>query len=294
MRKVRALPPLPRRKADTHKGTYGRVIVLAGSVGMTGAACLTSKAALRSGAGLVILGIPKSLNQIVATKLTCVMTKPLPETKEQTLSYKARDDIVAMSQRTQVVALGPGLSQNPDTKKLVLYLLENLGGCLVVDADAINALAEKPDVLDKVKAEIILTPHPGEMDRLMGPKQSNSSRIRSRRVEVVTEFVKKHPHVILVLKGHKTLVAHRDELYECTTGNPGMASAGTGDVLTGLIAGLWAQRWASAFEAARLGVYLHGLAGDMASKVTGEFSLIATDVLDTLPKALSAYGKKPG
>lgn len=292
MRKIKTLPLLPRREADTHKGTYGRVLVLAGSVGMTGAACLTSEAALRGGAGLVVLGIPKSLNPIVASKLTCVITKPLPETREQTFSYKARDEIVAMSQAAQAVALGPGLSQNPDTKRLVLYLLENLGGCLVVDADAINALAEKSDVLGRVKADVILTPHPGEMDRLMGLDQSSSSRIRSRRVVVAAEFVKRYPHVTLVLKGHRTLVARGDELYECMTGNPGMASAGTGDVLTGLIAGLWAQRWASAFEVARLGVYLHGLAGDMASKVTGEFSLTATDVLDALPGAFVAYGRK--
>lgn len=294
MRQIRTLPPLPKRKADTHKGTYGRVLVIAGSAGMTGAACMTSKAALRSGAGLVTLGIPESLNPIVASKLTCTITKPLPETKEQTLSYKARHEIIEMSQRAQAVALGPGLSQNPDTKRLVLWLLENLGGHLVVDADGLNALAEEPSILNKAKADIILTPHPGEMDRLMGSGQTSSSRVRKhgQRVKVVTEFVKKHPNVTLVLKGHRSLVAHNDRLYVCTTGNPGMASAGTGDVLTGLIAGLWAQGWASAFEAAGLGVYLHGLAGDMARDVVGECSLIATDILDTLPRAFVAYGKK--
>ncbi|MFQ5862304.1 MAG: NAD(P)H-hydrate dehydratase [Candidatus Brocadiales bacterium] len=293
MRQVRVLPVLPKRKADTHKGTYGRVLVLAGSVGMTGAACLASKAALRSGAGLVTLGIPESLNPIVASKLTCVITKPLPETRKHTLSYRARQEIVEMSQGAQVVALGPGLSQNPDTKELILWLLENLTGCLVVDADGVNALAERPGVLNKVKANIILTPHPGEMDRLMRLSPANSSRIHSQRVKVITRFVRKYPHIALVLKGHKTLVAYKNELYVCTTGNPGMASAGTGDVLTGLIAGLWAQGWASTFEAARLGVYLHGLAGDIARDVMGEFSLIATDVLDALPKAFAAYGKKP-
>lgn len=292
MKQVRALPPLPKRKANTHKGTYGRVLVLAGSVGMTGAACMASEAALRGGAGLVTLGVPESLNPIVASKLTCVITRPLPETKEHTLSYKARREIVEMSRRAQVVALGPGLSQNPDTKKLVLWLLENLGGCLVVDADGINALAKSPDILNKVKADIILTPHPGEMDRLMRLGPDKSSGVRSQREKVVARFVKKYPHVTLVLKGYKTLVAYKDGLYVCTTGNPGMASAGTGDVLTGLIAGLWAQGWASAFEAARLGVYLHGLAGDMARDVMGEFSLVATDVLDALPKAFVAYGKK--
>ncbi len=292
MRRIRTLPPLPKRKADTHKGTYGRVLILAGSVGMTGAACLAARAALRGGAGLVTLGIPKSLNTIVASKLTCVMTRPLPETREQSLSLKAGQEIAEMSQNAQVVALGPGLSQNPDTKRLVLWLLENLDGHLLLDADGINAVAGEPGALNRVKAQVILTPHPGEMDRLMGFDRTGSSRTSSRRLKAVTEFAKEYPHATLVLKGHKSLVVHKDKLYENTTGNPGMASAGTGDVLTGMIAGLWAQGWASAFEASALGVYLHGLAGDLARDVTGEYSLIATDVLDALPGAFIAYGKK--
>lgn len=292
MRRIRTLPPLPKRKADTHKGTYGRVLILAGSVGMTGAACLAARAALRGGAGLVTLGIPKSLNTIVASKLTCVMTRPLPETREQSLSLKAGQEIAEMSQNAQVVALGPGLSQNPDTKRLVLWLLENLDGHLLLDADGINAVAGEPGALNRVKAQVILTPHPGEMDRLMGFDRTGSSRTSSRRLKAVTEFAKEYPHATLVLKGHKSLVVHKDKLYENTTGNPGMASAGTGDVLTGMIAGLWAQGWASAFEASALSVYLHGLAGDLAHDVTGEYSLIATDVLDALPGAFFAYGKK--
>ena len=292
MRRIRTLPPLPKRKADTHKGTYGRVLILAGSVGMTGAACLAARAALRGGAGLVTLGIPKSLNTIVASKLTCVMTRPLPETREQSLSLKAGQEIAEMSQNAQVVALGPGLSQNPDTKRLVLWLLENLDGHLLLDADGINAVAGEPGALNRVKAQVILTPHPGEMDRLMGFDRTGSSRTSSRRLKAVTEFAKEYPHATLVLKGHKSLVVHKDKLYENTTGNPGMASAGTGDVLTGMIAGLWAQGWASAFEASALGVYLHGLAGDLARDVTGEYPLIATDVLDALPGAFIAYGKK--
>ncbi|MEE9488382.1 MAG: NAD(P)H-hydrate dehydratase [Candidatus Brocadiales bacterium] len=292
MRRIRTLPPLPKRKADTHKGTYGRVLILAGSVGMTGAACLAARAALRGGAGLVTLGIPKSLNTIVASKLTCVMTRPLPETREQSLSLKAGQEIAEMSQNAQVVALGPGLSQNPDTKRLVLWLLENLDGHLLLDADGINAVAGEPGALNRVKAQVILTPHPGEMDRLMGFDRTGSSRTSSRRLKAVTEFAKEYPHATLVLKGHKSLVVHKDKLYENTTGNPGMASAGTGDVLTGMIAGLWAQGWASAFEASALGVNLHGLAGDLARDVTGEYSLIATDVLDALPGAFIAYGEK--
>jgi NAD(P)H-hydrate epimerase len=259
---------------------------------MTGAACLAARAALRGGAGLVTLGIPKSLNTIVASKLTCVMTRPLPETREQSLSLKAGQEILEMSQSAQVVALGPGLSQSPGTKRLVLWLLENLDGHLLLDADGLNAVAGEPGALNRVKAQVILTPHPGEMDRLMGFDRTGSSRTSSRRLKAVTKFAKEYPHATLVLKGHKSLVVHKDKLYENTTGNPGMASAGTGDVLTGLIAGLWAQGWASAFEASALGVYLHGLAGDLARDVTGENSLIATDVLDALPGAFIAYGKK--
>lgn len=292
VKRIKTLPALPKRKADTHKGTYGRVLILAGSVGMTGAACLAARAALRGGAGLVTLGIPKSLNTTVASKLTCVMTRPLPETREQSLSLKAGEEIVEMSRNAQVVALGPGLSRNPGTKRLVLWLLKNLDGRVVLDADGLNAVADEPGALNGAKARLILTPHPGEMDRLMGLDKTNSSRTGSRRLKVVTEFVKKYPHVTLVLKGYKSLVAHNDRLYECTTGNPGMASAGTGDVLTGLIAGLWAQGWTSAFDASALGVYLHGLAGDLARDVVGEYSLIATDVLDALPGAFVAYGKK--
>lgn len=290
MQLIKRLPVLQGRRADTHKGDYGRILVLAGSVGMTGAACLCAEAALRGGAGLVTLGIPEGLNPIVASKLTCVITRPLPETADKTLSYQARKGILEMSKKTQVVALGPGLSQNPETRRLVLWLLENLRVPLVVDADGINALATRPEVLKKIERDIILTPHPGEMARLLG--LGSPDEVQARRREVAANFVMEYPHVTLVLKGHKTLVADSKNFYVNTTGNPGMASAGTGDVLTGLIAGLWGQGQLTAFQAAQLGTYLHGLAGNMARQDKGETSLIATDVLEMLPRAFLTYEKR--
>lgn len=286
MYEVKALPKIHPRKPDTHKGDYGNVLVLAGSRGMTGAACLCSSAALRAGAGIVTLGIPESLHGIVASKLTCVMTHPLPETHVKTLSDLGRQDILDFSRRFDVVAIGPGLSQYLETKKLVLWLLQSLDIPMVLDADGINALADNPGVLHQVKKQIILTPHPGEMARLTGV--SSTQEIQSRRLEVSQMFVRDRANVTLVLKGHQTLVMNEEKFYVNTTGNPGMATAGAGDVLTGMISAFLGQNY-TPFDAAQLGVYLHGLAGDLAAREVGEISLIATDILDNLPKAFMVY-----
>src|SRR5574337_969826 len=276
------------RKPDTHKGDYGRVLVLAGSSGMTGAACLCSSAALRAGAGLVTLGIPESLHGIVASKLTCVMTHPLPETHLKTLSELGRQDILDFSQRFDVVAIGPGLSQYLETRRLVLWLLQSLDRPIVLDADGINALADDPKILQQIKKQIVLTPHPGEMARLLGIPSTRE--IQSKRLEVSKMFVKGKNNATLVLKGHQTLVVNEEKFYINKTGNPGMATAGAGDVLTGMIAAFLGQNYPP-FEAAQLGVYLHGLAGDLAAQEMGEISIIATDILDKLPKAFLAYNE---
>jgi NAD(P)H-hydrate epimerase len=287
MQKVIKLPTLPKRKADTHKGDYGRVLVLAGSVGMTGAACMCSEAVLRGGAGLVTLGIPESLYPIVASGLSfAVMTRPLPETEQKTLSYRAVDTIKDLAQGFDVLAIGPGLSRNPETQELVLWLLENIPLMMVVDADALNAAAIRPAVLDGIKGNCVVTPHPGEMARLLG--WASAEEVQRDRVGAVEEFIKRYTNLTVVLKGHRTLVADSQRIYLNPTGNPGMASAGTGDVLTGLIAALLAQGVAP-FEAAQLGVYLHGLAGDLAAKEKGETSMIATDLLEKLPEAFKAH-----
>ncbi len=286
MYEIKELPKIPSRKPDTHKGDYGRILVLAGSRGMTGAACLCSNAALRAGAGLVTLGIPESLHAIVASQLTCVMTHPLPETHVKTFSELGRQDILDFSQRFDVVAIGPGVSQYPETKKLVLWLLQSLDCPIVLDADGISALADNPGVLHQIKKQIILTPHPGEMARLLG--LSSPQDIQSKRLETSQMFVKDKSKVTLVLKGYETIVMNEEKFYINTTGNPGMATAGSGDVLTGMIAAFLGQNY-TPFEAAQLGVYLHGVAGDFAARELGEISIIATDILDKLPKAILSY-----
>ena len=286
MYEVKDIPKISSRKPDTHKGDYGRVLVLAGSSGMTGAACLCSTAALRAGAGVVTLGIPESLHGIVASKLTCVMTHPLPETHVKTLSELGRQDIIDFSQRFDVVAIGPGLSQYTETKRLVLWLLQALDRPIVLDADGINALADNPGALDKIKKQIIITPHPGEMARLLGG--FSTKEVQSKRLEISKMFVRGRNNVTLVLKGYRTIVIDNEKFYVNETGNPGMATAGAGDVLTGMIAALLGQQYPP-FEAAQLGVYLHGLAGDFAAQEMGEISMIATDILDKLPKVFLAY-----
>ncbi|HHT9125597.1 MAG TPA: NAD(P)H-hydrate dehydratase [Candidatus Brocadiia bacterium] len=294
MRQIKKLPKIPSRIPDTHKGDYGRVFVLAGSVGMTGAAYLCAKAVLRSGTGLVTLGIPESLNPIMASKLTCVMTRPLPETNAKTLSKDAKNVILDLIENYDVVVMGPGLSQHPDTKHLILQLLEQINKPIVLDADGINALVGNVDVLNRIKENIVLTPHPGEMARLVGLQSAGD--VQKNRLEIARQFVKPRENVILVLKGFNTLVIDKNCYYINKTGNPGMATAGSGDVLTGMIGGLIGQAVGAGFkpaligfEATQLSVYLHGFAGDIAAKEKGEISMIASDILDALPEAFLQY-----
>ena len=273
---------IPRRAADAHKGTFGKVLVIAGSVGMTGAAALTSMAALRSGAGMVMLGLPESLNPIAEVKLTEVMTTPLPETEARSLSTAALERIEELLTWADVVALGPGLSRHPDTFDLVHHLLPRLEHPAVVDADGLNAIARDPEVLSRIRGPLVLTPHAGELARLSDieiPLETND------RIGAVRSLAEKHD-LVGVFKGAPTLIAGpQGGLYINTTGNPGMATAGTGDVLTGMIAGFLAQG-CSPIDAARLGVFLHGLAGDVIVERMGEWSLAAGDLLDGIAEAI--------
>jgi len=296
MVQVKKLPELTPRKKDTHKGSYGRVLVLAGSPGMTGAAYLSSKAALRSGSGIVTLGIPESLNPIMETKLTCVMTYPLPETEASTLSNRGRKEILKLCESHDVVALGPGLSQQPETRELILWLLKNIDCTMVIDADGLNALANNVNVLHKIKQNVVLTPHPGEMSRLTGLRSAKD--VQKERLDTATQFVKSiqkklgdKKKLVLVLKGDKTIVADYKKVYVNRTGNPGMATAGVGDVLTGIIVSLAGQGF-DVFSASQLGVYIHGLAGDIAAKKKGELSMTASDIIDCLPDAFIKYKKE--
>ena len=292
---------IPCRPNYSHKGTYGRVFVLAGSTGMTGAAVLASQAALRTGAGLVTLGIPKSLNPIVESKLSEVMTTPLPETTDGSLALSAKPQILEFIERTTaVLAIGPGLSRHPETENLIQSLVHELNCPTVIDADGLNALASgKTDrhpsgsnannLLASLPPLTVLTPHPGEMARLTGLSVAD---IEQDRIGVAQRFSLKHG-VTIILKGVPTVIAlDTGEVWINSTGNPGMAGGGMGDVLTGLIAGLVAQGL-QVSEAGVLGVYLHGLAGDISAGSTGMHGLIAGDVLDAIPEAIERSRRRP-
>jgi hydroxyethylthiazole kinase-like uncharacterized protein yjeF len=277
---------LLRRKTDSHKGDFGHVLILAGSANYSGAAALCSRACLRSGAGLVTVGIPKSLNKsFIKIKPVEAMTLPLPETKQASLSGPAFNKIRQFSSKVDVMVIGPGLSRNKSTQALIRKLIKNTNKSLVLDADGLNALAGNLDILDKKRntlANKVLTPHPQEMARLLGV---SAQLVQKNRKKVAKDFVTRY-NIILVLKGHETLVAQADkEIYLNRTGNPGMAKAGSGDVLAGMIAAFLAQGL-NGFEAAKNAVYLHGLAGDLAAKDKSQIAMIASDIIDNIPRAI--------
>jgi len=275
-----------RRNPHCYKNNFGHVLIMAGSPRMMGAAALTCSAAMRAGAGLTTLGIPKSLNLTAQKKISpVIMTLPLCETKQKTLSVRAFAQIEKEIARYDVLALGPGLSQNDSTQKLILKIISSVNKSLVLDADALNAIRAKPSILRKTKSVKILTPHPGEMSRLTG---HSTKFIENNRVAVAKKFANQS-HCIVILKGHKTIVASFDgKIFINTTGNVGMATAGSGDVLTGIIAAFLAQGIDS-FDAAKIAVFIHGKAGDMAARQKGKASLLATDILDSLPIALKNF-----
>lgn len=275
-------PAFPRRDAAAHKGTFGHVLVIAGSVGKTGAAALASLAAQRAGAGLVTLAIPHSLNDVMEVKLTEVMTEPVPETEERSIGREARDRLLALAEGKGAVAIGPGLSTHPSTQKLVHELLPSLGVPVVLDADGINALAGQADLLARAGGPVILTPHPGELSRLLGLPRDEVVR---RRIPLAQEVAGRF-NVTLVLKMARTIVASpAGAVAIVPTGNPGMATGGTGDVLTGLIAGLLAQGVTPGL-AAPAGAYIHGLAGDLAAARLGQEAMLAGDLLEAVPAAV--------
>lgn len=272
----------PKRGADAHKGDFGHVLVIAGSAGYTGAAYLTSQAAVLSGSGLVTLAVGKGIYEIMASKLTEVMVRPYFETKDSSLSLLAEKDLIKFSEKCDVVAIGPGISQNKETQGLIKNMIGKLEKPVVLDADGINAVAGHPDLLKEARAGIVLTPHPGEFSRLTG---KDITEIQKNRKDIALGFATLY-NTVLVLKGHDTVVAGpKGELYINETGNSGMATGGTGDVLTGVIASFIGQGMDN-FDAAVLGSYFHGLAGDLALKEKGALSLIATDILNKLPDVL--------
>ncbi|PWB46308.1 MAG: bifunctional ADP-dependent NAD(P)H-hydrate dehydratase/NAD(P)H-hydrate epimerase [Candidatus Methylomirabilota bacterium] len=276
---VRALPP---RDPNAHKGTYGHVLVLAGSPGKTGAAAMCALSALRIGAGLVTLGLPESLNDAMEAKLTEVMTEPLPETGERTVSFAALERVLDLAKGKRVVAIGPGLSIHPETAELVRAVVQTVGTQVVVDADGITALGPNLETLRTVSPPPILTPHPGELARLLGIDRDEIVRNRIPIAQKVATSL----GVYLVLKGARTLVANPDGRVAINmTGNAGMATGGTGDVLTGLIGGLLAQG-VDVDLAAKAAVYLHGLAGDLAAEAVGQEAMVASDLMTQIPEAI--------
>ncbi len=279
-------PFFAKRKKDSHKGTYGHLLAICGSVGKTGAAALAGKAALRMGAGLVTVATARSALPIVARTMAELMTEPLAETANGTIAREALARAIELLKGKNAVLIGPGLSTEPSTSEFVRGLLPKLKVPAVIDADGLNIIASDPDILLRLERPAVLTPHPGEFARLTGlmvPK------VLEDRLTLAPSFAMKYG-VYLVLKGYRTLTAAPDgRVFVNPTGNPGMASGGTGDVLSGLIASQVIQE-KDMLGAVLSAVYLHGLAGDVAAEKVGEKALVAGDIIRNIPKALAELG----
>jgi len=280
--------PRPR---NSNKGMYGHVLVVGGSLGKAGAAAMAGFSALRAGAGLVTVATPKSVLTTVAGFHPELMTEPLAETDSGSVSLNAVQAFELISDKKSVLAIGPGVSRHPETSEFVRAVVQKATTHIVLDADGLNAFEGQAEDLNRkdrkggamsAKKTLVLTPHPGEMARLTG---MSTAAIQRNRINVARSFAKEH-ELILVLKGDRTIVAGPDEeTWVNPTGNPGMATGGTGDILTGIVSGMLAQNPKREFEAVLAAVYLHGLAGDVARESLGEQSLVATDLIEALPEA---------
>jgi len=275
-------PLLRRRDRQAHKGHFGHCLVIAGSTGKTGAAALSANSAVRAGSGLVTLAVAESLHNILETKTTEVMTVPLPDSNSGHVSSSAYPAIERLLPGMDALALGPGLGRHPGTTALVQTIVESVALPMVIDADGLNALADDISILRRKKsATTILTPHPGEMARLLGASVPD---VEADRILVAREFARNFG-VYLVLKGSRTIIASPTGTAAVNgSGNPGMASGGMGDVLTGIIVSLLGQRY-PAWDACRLGVFIHGYAADMVAEEKGEIGISATDVQEKIPYA---------
>jgi ADP-dependent NAD(P)H-hydrate dehydratase / NAD(P)H-hydrate epimerase len=298
--KADAASLVPERHAHSYKGDYGHVLVVAGSRGKTGAPSMAARACLRSGAGMVTLGVPETLTDVFLSRVVEEMVLPLPDTGGGILSERAYDEIVDfLDGRADVLAMGPGITTDGNVIKLVEKLVRGVTVPMVLDADALNALSGKKDILKKAKAPIVLTPHTGEMARLLRaagkdvvpgpPDKGLLSAMAEDRISTARAFAKE-TGVCVVLKGAPTIVVEPEgRTFINSTGNAGMATAGSGDVLTGIIAAFLGQGLSPA-EAAVLGTYMHGLAGDISASQKGMHSLIAGDIIDNMPAAFAALG----
>jgi NAD(P)H-hydrate epimerase len=284
------LGPRPR---DANKGSFGHVLVIGGSLGKAGAAAMAGMAVLRTGAGLSTVATPKSVLATVAGFHPEIMTEPCEETEAGTISLRALEyaHIDNLVKGKTVLAIGPGISRHTETSEFVRTVVEKYPTPIVLDADGLNAFDGAADKLNGKGRALVITPHPGEMARLTG---RSIPEVQRDRIGIARAFAREH-EVIVVLKGHRTLIAQPDgEVWVNTTGNPGMATGGTGDVLTGMVAGMMAQNPQHVMDAVRAAVHLHGLAGDVACETTGEQSLVATDLIKAMPEAFRRVREPAG
>ena len=274
------LPWLPKRDPESHKGDYGRALLIGGSRGMSGAIALAGMATLRSGAGLVTLAVPDVCLDTVASFEPSYMTLPMSCDEQGCMTFAARKELAEPVAAATAVACGPGWGQSEGVGQLAQHLYTNLPVAAVFDADGLNGLVSSGATLSHHAGPRILTPHPGEFDRIVGETLAAEDR-EARALQLAKEA-----GVVVVLKGHRTLITDGTTSFHNTTGNAGMATGGCGDVLTGIITALLCQGL-SPLDAARLGVFVHGLAGDVAAEELGEVSLIASDLIDRLPEAFT-------
>ncbi|MEX0643414.1 MAG: NAD(P)H-hydrate dehydratase [Pirellulales bacterium] len=278
-----ALPKLLPRQPDSHKGDFGRAVLVGGSRGMSGAMSLAGQATLRGGAGLVTLAVPRSIQDVVAAIEPSYMTHGLLEDEGQ-IAFLAVEEVLKLAASATALAIGPGLGRGASLTDFAVRLQRDVDKPAVIDADGLFALAERSESLVKPGGPRVLTPHPGEFERLTGERLQVS-----RRAEAAAQLAQRDSsgRTVVVLKGHETVVTDGQRYSLNHTGNPGMATGGSGDVLTGMITALLCQG-VSPFDAARLGVHVHGLAGDLAAAELGQVSLIASDLIEYLPKAFQS------
>ncbi len=274
---------MPYRPPDGNKGTFGQILIIAGARGYSGAAVMAALACLKVGAGLVRLAVPKGITNIVEKRALEVVKVPLPQTDQETISIKAIDTLVPLLEKSNVVVIGPGITTHDETARFLFSFLPQVKKPLIIDADAINIIARDKKFLKKIRAPFIITPHPGELARLI---RMTPSQINEKRLDLAPKLAKDF-NGVLVLKGAPTVVATPDgRTYVNPTGNSGLATAGSGDILVGMIAGFLAQK-PKPLDASLLGTFLHGLCADLALDKNNEYSLLASDLLRCIPKSIS-------
>ncbi|KNF09186.1 bifunctional NAD(P)H-hydrate repair enzyme Nnr [Gottschalkia purinilytica] len=272
---------IPKRKKESHKGTYGRVGIIGGSKGMSGSAYLSCKSALRSGSGLVYAIVPETISDIISIKSTETIVIPINDSGKGHFTDNSIDEVISQIRDMDVIAIGSGIGVDSYRIELVRKVLRSTDIPVVIDADGINCISKERDILKNRKGVTIITPHPGELSRLLDVSISD---IQTNRIKY-SKLASKEYNVITVLKGNNTIVCDSHNVYINTTGNPGMATAGSGDVLTGIIASFLGQKF-DPIKSSILAVYIHGLSGDISALQKGEYGTIATDILENIPYAI--------